>query len=314
MKKRRIDAWQLLKETYAEWRRDNALRFGAALSYYTVFSLPPLLFLAVAVAGVVYGEEAAQGHLVAQAKGVIGEIGAEAIQAILKHTGGETRSLLAAITGLVVLVVGATAVFAELQHSLNTIWGIREKPGRTIVSMLRTRLLSFAVVLGIGFFMLVSLVLSALVAALGGVLRDIWFVPLHVVYFLHVLNFLVSFLVVTVLFAMIYKVLPYARIAWRDVWLGAAATAFLFTIGKFFVGLYLGGSGIVSAYRATGSLIVLFVWIYFSAQILYLGAEFTEVHARRRGRKIEPSEHAEWIPEGGSEIGGLPSGRKDSAA
>lgn len=314
MKGRRIDAWSLLKETYAEWRRDNALRFGAALSYYTVFSLPPLLFLVVAVAGVIYGEEAAQGHLVAQAKGVVGELGAEAIQSILQHTGGGTRSILAAITGFVVLVVGATAVFAELQHSLNVIWGIREKPGRSIVSMLRTRILSFAVVLGIGFFMLVSLVLSALVSALGGVLRDLWFIPLHVVYVLHVLNFLVSFAVVTVLFAMIYKVLPYGRIAWRDVWLGAAATALLFTIGKFFVGLYLGGSGIVSAYRATGSLIVLFVWIYFSAQILYLGAEFTEVYARRRGRTIEPSWHAEWIPEGAPEGGEGPTDRKDTAA
>ncbi len=147
----------------------------------------------------------------------------------------------------------------------------------------------------IGFFLLVFLVLSTLVAAFGGWLKDIWFVPPHVVYFLHAMNFTVSFLVITVFFAMIYKVLPYARIAWRDVWLGAAATAFLFTTGKLFVGLYLGSSWIVSAYQAAGSLIVLFVWIYFSAQIILLGAEFTHVYVRWRGREIAPSEHAEWI-------------------
>jgi membrane protein len=314
MEQKRVGAWWLLKETYAEWRRDKALRFGAALSFYTVFSLPPLLFLVVSIAGVVYGEEATRGHLVGQVEGLIGERGAEAIQAILQHTGDETKGIAATILGVVVLIIGATAVFVELQDSLNAIWEIREKRNRTLLSILRTRILSFAIVLGIGFFLVVFLVLSALVAALGGVLRDFWFVPAHVVYLLHALNFLVSFLVITVLFAMIYKVLPHARIAWRDVWLGAAATAFLFTIGKLFVGLYLGGSGIVSAYRATGSLIILVVWIYFSAQIFFFGAEFTQVYARRGGREIEPSDHAERIHEREPENGALPAGRKDTAA
>src|SRR5512134_1970106 len=295
MSKRWVGAWELLKETYAEWRRDKAMRFGAALSFYTVFSLPPLLFLVVSIAGAVYGEEAARGHFVGQVEGVIGKRGAEAIQAILQHTGDETKSIIATIIGVFVLIIGATAVFVELQDSLNAIWELREKRGRTYRSLLRTRVLSFAIVVGIGFFLVVFLVLSALVAALGGLLRNFWFVPTHVVYILHALNFLVSFGVVTVMFAMIYKVLPHAKIAWKDVWLGAAATAFLFTIGKLFVGLYLGGSGVVSAYRATGSLIILIVWIYFSAQIFFFGAEFTQVYARRRGRTIEPSEHAERI-------------------
>lgn len=296
MSKRWAGAWELLKETYAEWRRDKAVRFGAALSFYTVFSLPPLLFLVVSIAGAIYGEEAIQGHIVGQVEEFIGKRGAEVIQTILQHAGDEKKSLAAAIVSFLILAIGATAVFVELQDSLNAIWEIREKPNRSLLSFLKKRVLSFAIVLGIGLFLVVSLVLSALVAALGGLLHNYWFVPTHVVYLLHALNFLVSFLVITVLFAMIYKVLPHAKIAWRDVWLGAAATALLFTIGKLFVGLYLGGSGTVSAYRATGSLIILIVWIYFSAQIFFFGAEFTQVYARRGGREIEPSEQAERIP------------------
>lgn len=291
----KVPVWLLLKETYREWRRDDALHHGAALSYYTVFSLPPLLFLVVAIAGLVFGEEAARGHLLTHVHALIGEKGAQAVRTVLENTGGEKTSLIATIVGLVFLLIGATAVFAELQNSLNTIWGIREKPGRRVWSLLRARLLSFAVVMGIGIFMLLFLAAEAVVSGLGSLLRATLPVPPQVVYVLQAMSFFVSFLVVTHLFAMIYKVLPYAKIAWRDVWLGAAATAFLFTVGKFFLGVYLGSSRIVSAYRAAGSLIVLFVWIYFSAQILFLGAEFTQVYARWRGREIEPSEHAEWI-------------------
>lgn len=297
-------AWLLLKETYREWSRDNALRHGAALSYYTVFSLPPLLFLVVAISGLVFGEEAARGQLLTHAQRLIGARGAHAIRVVLENTGGERTSVIATIVGAVFLLAGATAVFTELQDSLNTIWGIREKPGRTVPALLRTRLLSFAMVAAIGLFMVVLLVAAAVVSALGGLLGGIWPIPPDVVAILQALDFVVSFMVVTVLFAMIYKFLPYAKIAWRDVWLGAAAAAFLFTIGRFFIGMYLGSSRIVSAYRAAGSLIILFVWIYFSAQILFLGAEFTQVYARLRGREIEPSRHAERIgkrPEQGME-------------
>lgn len=297
MSLRTSTAWLLLKETYREWSRDNALRHGAALSYYTVFSLPPLLFLVVAISGLAFGEEAARGQLLTHARRLIGGRGALAIGVVLENTGGERTSFIATIVGAVFLLAGATAVFTELQDSLNTIWGIREKPGRAILAHLRTRLLSFAMVAGTGLFMLVLLAAGAVVSALGDLLGGILHVPPDVVAALQALDFVVSFLVVTVLFAMIYKYLPHARVAWRDVWLGAAAAAFLFTIGKFFIHMYLGSSRIVSAYRAAGSLIILFVWIYFSAQILFLGAELTQVYARLRGREIEPSRHAEWIAE-----------------
>jgi membrane protein len=304
MSLRTSTAWLLLKETYREWSRDNALRHGAALSYYAVFSLPPLLFLVVAISGLAFGEEAARGQLLSHAQRLIGERGAQAIRIVLEHTGGERTSIIATIVGAAFLLAGATAVFAELQDSLNTLWGIREKPGRAILAVLRTRLLSFAMVAGIGLFMLILLAAGAVVSAMGGLLGGIWQVPPDMVAALQALNFVVSFVAVTVLFAMIYKFLPHARVAWRDVWLGAAAAATLFTIGKFVIHMYLGSSRIVSAYRAAGSLIVLFVWIYFSAQILFLGAEFTQVYARLRGREIEPSRHAERIagrPEQGLE-------------
>lgn len=288
-------SWQLLKDTTREWRKDNALRIGAALSYYTLFSLPPLLFVSVAIAGLVFEEETVRGQLLEQVRVLGGDTVAKTIQVILENTGGGTSSFVATVIGILFLFIGATAVFSELQLSLNAIWGIREKSGRPFVSLLRTRLLSFAMVVSIGYFILVFLALSTLVAAFEGWLKDFWSVPPHLVYLLRALNFTASFLIITVFFAMIYKVLPYAEIAWRDVLLGAAATAFLFTIGKLFIDLYLRSSGIVSAYLAVGSLIVLVVWIYFSVQIFLFGAEFTQVYARWRGREIAPYEHAEWI-------------------
>jgi membrane protein len=314
MSKRGSVAWRLVKETYSEWSRDNALRLGAALSYYTVFSLPPLLFLAVGIAGILFGEEAARGHLVGEVRVRIGVPAAEAIRTILEHSGGSASGVAATIVGLFLLAVGATAVFGELQDDLNTIWGIREKPGRAVFSLLRSRIHSFVIVVGIGIFLLAFLALSTLAAAFKEMLTARLAVPPQFARLFHALDFLVSFSIITVVFAMIYKVLPYAKIAWRDVALGAAATSLLFTIGKLFVGMYLGGSGIVSAYRAAGSLIVLIVWIYFSAQVLLLGAEFTQVYARYRGREIEPAENAEWIRKPPPGQGGIDRSREDSAA
>lgn len=305
------DAGHLLKEAFFEWRQDNALRLGAALAYYTIFSLPPLLFILVAVAGLVYGEQAARGELVAQIQGTIGRDAAGVVQTMIERAGRGGSGIIATVIGVAVLLLGATGVFGELQASLNEIWGLRLKPGGALRSTLRTRVMSFAMILTIGFILLVSLVLSAALSAFGSFLQNLWPGPPLVTTLLHAANFLVSFGVVTLLFAAIYKVLPDARIGWGDVIYGAVATALLFTIGKFLIGLYLGRSAVGSPYGAAGSLIVLLLWIYYSAQILFFGAEFTEVYAKRYGSGIEPDPHAEFVgkPEL-AEGGATPSGGK----
>jgi membrane protein len=299
----------LLKEAFNEWSNDKAVKLGAALAYYTVFSLPPLLFIAVAVAGLVYGNDAAQGRLVEQFQGLVGADGARIIQTMIQKASGTGKGIAATAVGLLFLLLGAGGVFGELQDSLNTVWGLRLKPGGTIRSILRTRLLSFAMVVSIGFILLVSLVVSAALSALSAYLDRLWPGPPLVGYLLQALNLIVSFGITTLLFALIYRVLPDARIAWRDVWLGAAFTALLFTVGKFLIGLYLGRSTIGSTYGAAGSLIVLLLWIYYSAQILFFGAEFTEVYANRYGSGIKPDPHAETV-----EIKPPPSGPAPKAA
>jgi membrane protein len=311
------DMGSLLKETFSEWQQDNALRLGAALAYYTVFSLPPLLFIIVAIAGLVYGERAAQGELVGQLQGTVGRDAAGLMQTMIEEAGRGGRGIVATVVGVVVLLIGATTVFGELQASLNQIWGLRLKPGGSVRSMLRTRLLSFAMILTIGFLLLVSLVLSAALAALGELIQGLWPGPPLVTYLLHGAEILLSFGIVTLLFGAIYKVLPDGRITWRDVILGAVAPPLLFTIGKFLIGLYLGRSAVGSPYGAAGALIVLLLWIYYSAQILFFGAEFTEVYARRHGSGIRPDDNAEYIGKvrAGREAGkAKPSEKKAEAA
>ena len=286
------DFKDLLKETFSEWSKDKASRLAAALSYYTIFSVAPLLIIAVAVAGLVFGREAATHQLAAQAEGLLGAQGAEAIQTLLEHAGRTGAGIVATVVGVGTLLLGASGAFAQLQDALNTIWEVKPKAGRGLKGMLRDRFLSFSLVLVIGFLLLVSLVISAALAALGKYLSEA--LPLSSA-MIQGLNFAISFAATTFLFALIFKVLPDARIRWRDVWIGAAVTALLFSAGRLLIGLYLGRSSVGSAYGAAGSLVALLVWIYYSAQILLLGAEFTQVYASRFGRGMEPKPNAERV-------------------
>ncbi len=295
-KPRRI--YRLLKDTASQWLDDKSLKLGAALSYYTVFSLPPLLLIVIALAGLAFGEEAARGQIVDQFEGFVGKQSASIIQTMIAKAAGPKRGTIATIVGIVVLLMGASGVFTELQDSLNTIWKVKPKPTAGLKYLVRTRLLSFGMILSIGFLLLVSLVLTAILSAFGNMLNAWWPGPPVIQYVMHVVNFLVSFGVVTALFALLFKFLPDAKIAWKDVRLGAGVTAFLFTVGKFGIGLYLGKSGLASAYGTAGSLVLILAWIYYSSQILFFGAEFTQVYANRYGSRITPAEYAEPIPGG----------------
>ena len=275
--------WWLLKESVSAWIGDYAPSMGAALAYYTMFSLAPLLLIVIAVAGLVFGRDAAQGEVFTQLRDLMGDEGAVAVQGLLKSASEPATGTLAIVLGGLALFIGATTVFGELQTSLDRIWRAPSlKKGSGIWTLVRERLLSFGMILTIGFLLLVSLVLSAALAALGK-----WWNPSFRGWeaMLHVANFVLGFLVITVLFALIYKILPRVRIAWRDVWIGAAVTSVLFAIGKFAIGLYLGKSGIASGFGAAGSIVLLLVWVYYSAQIFLLGAEFTWVYAYRLGSR-----------------------------
>jgi membrane protein len=283
------EAWSMLREAAADWSADKASQLGAALAFYSLLSIAPLLIIAVAVAAFFFGEEAARGELMTQLTGMVGEDGAAAVQEMLQNAQQPGVGIVATVLGIATLLFGASGVFAQLQDAMNTVWDVEPKRESGIWSFIRTRFLSFAMVLGTGFLLLISLVLSASISAAGSFLTGA--IPaLEPV--MHIANAVVTFLVVTLLFAMIFKFLPDAEVAWRDVWMGALFTAVLFTIGKLAIGIYLGQSALGSAYGAAGSLVVLVVWIYYSAQILFFGAELTQVYAHRHGSKIVPKEGA----------------------
>ena len=279
----------LLRDAFYAWIDDNAPTHGAALAYYTVFALAPLLIIVIAIAGLVFGREAAQGQILSQIEGLVGEQGGRAVQAMLENARQPGPGIVASAIGLITLIIASTGVFAQLQVSLDTIWRVTPKPGRGILGIIKDRFLSFLMVIVAGFLLLVSLVLSAALAALGKFFSYLLPVPEGV---LHGVNFVVSFAVITLLFAAIYKVLPDAKISWSDVWIGAAVTSLLFSLGKFMIGLYLGKGSVASAYGAAGSLVIILVWVYYSAQILLYGAEFTAVYAIRYGSRIVPTENA----------------------
>lgn len=289
------DAFKLLKDTVKEWSEDKVSLWAAALAYYTIFSLAPLLLIAIAIAGVAFGEDAARGEIVGQIQGLVGKEGATAIQSMIQnaHRPG-SGGAIATIIGIATLLFGASGVFGQLQDALNAIWGVKPKPGQGIKSFILTRFLSFAMVLVISFLLLVSLVLSAALAAVATFFSR--FMP-DLVILGQALNFVISFGFITLLFAAIYKFLPDVNVAWKDLWIGAATTALLFNIGKFLIGLYLGSSGASSTYGAAGSLVVILLWVFYSAQILLFGAEFTQVFAKYRGSEITPSAHAVRIPQ-----------------
>jgi membrane protein len=288
--------FSLAKESFKEWQEDGALQLGAALSYYTIFSIAPLLLIAIAIAGVAFGREAVEGQLVGQIEGLVGRQGAEAVQTMIANAGKHGQGVLPTVLGIATILFGATGVFVQLQDSLNKIWDVKPKPGGGVKAFLMQRVISFGMVLGIGFLLLVSLIFAAGVAALDEFATGL--LP-GAETLIGILGFLVSFALVTLLFAMIYRVLPDVEIAWRDVWVGAGVTALLFTIGKYLIGLYLGNSSVASAYGAAGSLVVVLLWVYYSSQILFLGAEFTQVYATRYGSRIVPSEGAVRVDEEG---------------
>jgi membrane protein len=267
--------WALARRAYQAWSDDYAPSMGAALSYYALFSIAPLLLIVIGVAGFVFGEEAARGEIFGQLAALLGEQGARAVEGLLANARRPESGVIAMVTGTVLLVAGASTVFGELQNALDRIWRAPVEPARGWWTLLRKRVLSFGMILGIAFLLLVSLVLSALVSALG----EWWG--------LHALDMVVSFALTTLLFAMIYKLIPRTPIAWRDVWTGAAVTAALFAAGKIAIGLYLGRSTVASVFGAAGSLVVLMVWVYYSSQIFLLGAEFTRLYAEEHGSRSE---------------------------
>jgi membrane protein len=288
------NAARLLKVSASERSNDKAPRLGASLSYYTIFSLAPVLVLVVAVAGMALGEQAAQGKIVEQLSGLVGADAAKAIQSMLVKASHRGSGIVATIAGLATLIVGATGVMIELQDALNTVWKVVPKPGRGIKGIIRDRMLSFGIVLGFGFLLLVSLVLSAAVSLLDswiGALIPGWVIAGYI------LNYGISLGLVTVVLAAIFKILPDVKIAWRDVWVGALVTSVLFHIGKFGISLYIGKASVGSTFGAAGSLAVLLVWIYYSSQIVLFGAEFTRVYANEYGSRVVADDNAIPAPE-----------------
>jgi len=278
----------LLEETVKEWSNDKAPRLGASVAFYTLLSLAPLLIVIVTVAAIAYGKEAAEGQLFWEIKGLLGPDGAKVVQGVVQSAYKPGTGLIATLLGVVTLAIGATSVVVELTDALNTIWKVPTPGGDTglvagIRRIAKERFYSFAMVLGIGFLLLVSLVLSAWLAAMGRFFRSFLPAPEPI---LEAATFLISFIVVTALFAAIYKLLPAVRLEWSDVIIGASVTSLMFTIGKQLVGLYLGKAGFGSTYGAAGSLAVLLVWVYYSAQLFFLGAEFTKVYTRTFGSKL----------------------------
>ena len=279
------EIWSLLGATVRDWYEDRAQRLGAALAYYMIFALAPGLIIVIAVAGLLLGRDA-EVQIVGQIRELIGEQGAIAIEATIRSARTETLGVTGMALALIPLVFGLWGVFGELQDGLNTIWGVAPRPGRRMIDIVKERFWSFAMVVGIGFVLLVSLVMSAWLVAVGTYFGQLLPAPAAA---LEALNFVISFAVITILFAMTFKLLPAVTIAWRDVWLGAAVTSLLFTVGKFAIGFYLGKSAVASAYGAAGSLVIIVVWVYYSAQILLFGAEFTKVWTKRRGSGFVPA-------------------------
>jgi membrane protein len=266
----------VLIQSLSAWVEHRADSKGAALAFYTLFSITPILVLAIALAGYFFGAEAAQGEIVAQVRALVGPNGAQAVQALLAGARDPASGQLATLVASVLLLLGATSVFVELKGSLDELWGLEKTSQSAFRILLRTRLLSFGLVLGLAFLLLVSLVLSAALAMLESYATPTWGSSFEV---LATITSLISFCVIAGLFAVIYKSLPDAPLSWRDVWIGAIFTAALFSLGKYAIGLYLGNSGVASSFGAAGSLIALLLWVYYSAQIFFLGAEFTRQYA-----------------------------------
>ncbi|KUO62951.1 hypothetical protein APF79_14300 [bacterium BRH_c32] len=281
------DAWSFLKEVVDKFIDDKAPKLGAALSFYTIFSLAPLLIIVIAIGGLAFGDQAARGELFYQIQGLIGQEGAEIVQTTIQNTNQKRASILALIISFFTVAISATVVFVELQESLNMVWKVRPSSERSVIKgLVVDRVQSLALIFTTGFLLLVSLVISAILSFISNKINENFIsIP---IFLLDLANGLISLTVIFLLFTMIFKILPDVNIKWKDVWVGGLATSLLFILGKYLIGLYLGNSALSSTYGAAGSLVVLLLWIYYSAQILFLGAEFTYVYANRYGAGYKP--------------------------
>lgn len=280
----------LFKETFREFIDDNAVKLSAALSYYTIFSLPPLLIIIISASGFFFGDEAVRGELFGQINGLVGNSAALQIQEAIKNVKLSNSNTFITTTGIIILFIGASGVFAEIQDSINYIWGIKAKPKRGFIKFLKNRLMSFSMIGSTGFLLLVGLIVNSLMSLLND--RLVVYFPSLNVHFYYTINTIIIFIIITLLFTGIFKTLPDGKVSLRDCIIGASFTAFLFMIGKFAIGAYLGSSAVASVYGAAGSVILILVWVYYSAIILYFGAEFTKVYAQTHGKKIIPNKYS----------------------
>ncbi|GAC1417475.1 MAG: YihY/virulence factor BrkB family protein [Flavisolibacter sp.] len=285
--------WQVLKKSFTGFSDDKIAKLSASLAYYTIFSLGPLLIMIIFLCGLFFGREAVQGNIYHQMEGFVGHDAALQLQQIIKNAAISGKGHLAAIIGFITLLIGATSVFAEIQESINMIWGLKPKPKTGFVKLLLTRLTSFGVIAGLGFLLIVSLSVTALVEALSNRLHNIF--PGVTLVVFYIINLVITFAVITVLFGVIFKMLPDAKIKSKDVLAGAIATALLFMVGKFAISLYISKSNVGSTYGTAGSLVILLLWIYYSSFILYFGAEFTKAYAVQYGSEIHPNDYAVTI-------------------
>jgi len=276
-----------------EFSADNILKYSASLAYYTVFSIAPLLVIITTLSGIFFGQEAVKGEVYSQLNGLVGSAAAIQIQDTIKKIHLTGNNFFASVVSIIVLLIGATSIFGEVQDSLNKIWGLRVKTKKTWWKLILTRLLSFSLILSICFIIVASLILNIILSSFGNFLNR--YIHNFNVYFIEVMDTTLSLVVTSFLFSLMFKILPDAKIRWKDVFFGGFITAVFFTLGKFAIGFYLGKSNLTTLYGAAGSIIIIMLWVYYSSIILYLGAEFTKVHANLYGRKIQPNEYAEWI-------------------
>lgn len=289
------DGFSILKAAFNGFMNDMALKYSASLSYYTIFSLAPLLLLVISLAGIFLGKDAIQGKVFSEINGLVGNDAAKQIQDMIKHLEMSGKSTVSVIIGVVTLIIGATTVFGEIQESINIIWQVKAKPKKAWLKLVKDRLLSGSLIISLGFLLLVSLVINGALLAVSDKLKT--FLPDITVVVFNVINVVVSFIVITVLFGVIFKVLPDVKIGWKDVRSGAIFTSVLFMLGRLFIGIYVGMSANSSTYGAAGSLIAILLWVYYTAAILYFGAEFTKAYVDFKGKRIQPAAYAVHIEE-----------------
>lgn len=287
--------WKILLDAFNGFFADKCMKLSGSLAYVTIFALPPMLLLIILSGGFIYGQDAIEGRIFYELKDIVGVRTASQIQEILKSIRLQPKGQLTAIIGTITLIIGATGIFVEIQDSLNFIWGVKLKPKKSFIKLLLNRLISFSMIIGLGFLMIVSLIANTIIVALSRHLLEL-LPPDLPINMIALINNIIAFCVISFLFSVIYKMLPDVKIKWKDIMPGAFVTAILFTFGKYIIGVYIGNAQAVSLYGAAGSVIVLLLWIYFSAAILYFGAQFTRAYIEAKGEKVQPSIYAEYMP------------------